>query len=106
MTAQTSQRIASRLGYGLGKIVRLVWFSQNRTLRLAKRLVLALVLLYFSADILSGIVSVAVFALAFGGGLWVLSSRISEPPSKRVEYGRGYGSQGYGYYKAGRRVDD
>lgn len=51
MTAQTSQGVASRLGYGLGQAARLVWCSQNRTLRWVKRLVVAAVLLYFSADI-------------------------------------------------------
>lgn len=54
MTAQTSQGVASRLGYGLGQAARLVWCSQNRTLRWVKRLVVAAVLLYFSADIFSG----------------------------------------------------
>ena len=55
MTAQTSQGVASRLGYGLGQAARLVWCSQNRTLRWVKRLVVAAVLLYFSADISAGL---------------------------------------------------
>lgn len=40
MTTHTTQGVASRLGYGLGVIVRAVWFSQNRTLRWVKRLAL------------------------------------------------------------------
>lgn len=107
MTTQTSQGVAGRLGYGLGQVVRLVWFSQNRTVRWVKRLALFAVAVCFSAKILSGITSVAVFTLIFGGVFWALKN--SEPVSSRrktIEYGSGYGPQGYGYYKAGRRVDD
>lgn len=105
MTAQTSQGVASRLGYGLGQAARLVWCSQNRTLRWVKRLVVAAVLLYFSADIFSGIISVAVFALVLGGGLWALNHRPT-PRRNQIEYGQCYGPDGYGYYVAGQRVDD
>tara|TARA_Y100000758_G_scaffold233580_1_gene170187 strand:+ start:750 stop:1196 length:447 start_codon:yes stop_codon:yes gene_type:complete len=105
MTAQTSQGVASRLGYGLGQAARLVWCSQNRTLRWVKRLVVAAVLLYFSADIFSGIISVAVFTLVLGGGLWALNHRPT-PRRNQIEYGQCYGPDGYGYYVAGQRVDD
>lgn len=85
MTARTSQGVANRLGYGLGQAARLVWCSQNRTLRWVKRLVVAAVLLYFSADIFSGIISVAVFTLVLGGGLWALNHRPT-PRRNQIEY--------------------
>ncbi len=47
MTTQTSQGVASRLGYGLGQVARLVWCSQSRMLRCVKRLAVAAVLLIF-----------------------------------------------------------
>lgn len=105
MTAKTSQGVAGRFGYGLGRVVRLVWCSQRRTVRWVKRLVVAAMLLYLSADIFSGIVSVAVFTIVFGGGLWALNNK---PTSRRnrIEYGQCYGPDGYGYYVAGQRVDD
>lgn len=46
MTTQTTQGVASRLGYALGVIVRAVWYSQNRTLRWVKRLALIAVAVY------------------------------------------------------------
>lgn len=46
MTTQTSQGVAGRIGYGLGMIVRLAWFSQNRTVRWVKRLALIAVAVY------------------------------------------------------------
>ena len=54
MTTQTSHRVAGRLGYGLGQVVRLVWFSQNRTLRWLKRLALIAVAVCFSASLFTG----------------------------------------------------
>ncbi|MCK3850527.1 hypothetical protein [Pseudomonas sp. W2Jun17] len=49
MTTQTSQGVASRLGYGLGQAVRLVWCSQNLTVRWVKRLALIAMAVYFGA---------------------------------------------------------
>lgn len=106
MTTRTTPGVASRLGYGLGVIVRAVWFSQNRTLRWVKRLALIAMALYFFAEILSGIVSVMLFTLIFGGVFWALKNSESFSSGKTIQYGNGYGPQGYGYYKAGRRVDD
>lgn len=105
MTVNTSQTVASRLGYSLGQIVRLVWFSQNRTLRWAKRLVLIAVVVIFSSQIISGIASVALFAIVFGVGLWALRNKPTLR-SNRTEYGQCYGPDGYGYYVAGQRVDE
>lgn len=107
MTTQTSQGVASRLGYGLGRVVRLVWFSQNRTVRWVKRLALIAVAVFFYSDILSVAVSVVLCVMCFGGVFWALKNSESvSSKRKTIEYGSGYGPQGYGYYKAGRRVDD
>lgn len=46
MTAYTSQTVASRLGYSLGRAVRIVWCSENRTLRWVKRLALIALAVY------------------------------------------------------------
>ncbi|MBW9235737.1 hypothetical protein I6U33_00155 [Pseudomonas carnis] len=73
MTAQTSQGVASRLGYGLGQVVRLVWCSENRTLRWVKRLALIAVTVYswvWLAHAFMAILTVGLMflALAVGGG--------------------------------------
>lgn len=46
MTTHTTQGVAGRLGYGLGQVVRLVWCSENRTVRWVKRLALIAVAVY------------------------------------------------------------
>lgn len=107
MTTHTTQGVASRLGYALGIIVRAFWFSQNRTLRWVKRLALIAVVIFFYSYILSVTFSVVLFTLIFGGVFWALKNSESVSSGRKtIEYGSGYGPQGYGYYKAGRRVDD
>lgn len=58
MTTYTSQGLASRLGYGLGRVVRFFLHDQNPTLRWVKRLVLMSVILLFSIPLFSWITSV------------------------------------------------
>ncbi|NNA97455.1 DUF3742 family protein [Pseudomonas gessardii] len=107
MITQTPQGVASRFGYGLGRVARFVLHDRNPVLRWVKRLALAAAVLYFSSDIFSVLASVAVLLLVFGGAFWLLSNSESSSSNKKtIDYGSGYGPQGYGYYKAGRRVDD
>ena len=110
MTTQTSQGVASRLGYGLGQAARLVWCSQSRTLRWVKRLAVALVLLYFSAGMFHWIASVFMGVLAtvlillaiVKGDFSILEGQRGAVES---EDGFRYGLSGYGQYSNGARID-
>lgn len=98
MTTHISQGVAGRLGYGLGQVVRLVWFSQNRTVRWVKRLALIAVAVYswvwlahaFMADLTVGLILLAVILGGFGP---------RQDVSKEV-LGVGWqdGPDGWGYY--------
>ena len=110
MTTQTSQGVASRLGYGLGQAVRLVWCSQSRTLRWVKRLAVALVLLYFSvgmfhwiASVFMGVLATVLILLAIvKGDFSILEGQRGAVES---EDGFRYGLSGYGQYSNGARID-
>ncbi|MDO9345543.1 MAG: hypothetical protein Q7T99_18925 [Pseudomonas sp.] len=81
MTTQASQGVASRLGYGLGQAVRLVWCSQNRTLRWVKRLVLIAVAVYslvWLAHAFMAILTVGLIFLALAVGRGSPSSLVSK----------------------------
>ncbi|MCQ4322634.1 MULTISPECIES: hypothetical protein [Pseudomonadaceae] len=99
MTTQTSQGVAGRLGYGLGQIVRLVWFSQNRTVRWVKRLALIAFAVYswvWLAHAFMAVLTVGLILLALAVGDF---SPRYEGGSKQV-FGVGWqdGPDGWGYY--------
>lgn len=95
MTVQTSQGVASRLGYGLGRFVRFFLLDQNPTLRWVKRFALASVLLYLSVGLLNGIVSMFMAVLTIGlillaliKGDFSMFKDIHKSDQKNAPYGR------------------
>lgn len=86
MTVNTSQTVASRLGYSLGRAVRAVWYSENRTLRWVKRLALIALAVYSwvwlaHAVIAALTVGLILLAVVLGGGLRpaVVSANVYKP---------------------------
>jgi hypothetical protein len=98
MTTHTTPGVASRLGYGLGVIVRAVWFSSNPTWRWVKRLALITFAAYswhwfahaFLAVLMAGFV-IAVVVVIF-------SSRRKETSNEVFGVGWQNGPDGWGYY--------
>lgn len=111
MTTHTTQGVASRLGYGLGVIVRVAWFSQNRTLRWVKRLALIAVAVFFSAGLFHWVASLLMAVLTAGLVLLALvkgdssSLKMSEDELSVQDDGFRYGLYGYGQYLNGVRTD-
>lgn len=106
MTTQTTQGLASRLGYGLGRCVYFCLNDTNVALRWIKRVVLAGLLLFvaftFDRGLISGlvtlfIVGICLVALMKGRSARALSDDqsmiLSHHPSVPRE-----GPDGYGYY--------
>jgi len=99
MTTQTSQGVASRLGYGLGQVVRLVWWSQNRTTRWVKRLALiALAVLFWTwlANAFIAVLTVGIIFLALMKG--AISPRHERGRKEGFVVGWQDGPDGWGYY--------
>jgi len=66
MTVQTSQGLASRLGYGLGRGVRFFLADENVVLRWTKRLVLFAVILFFSTAFFHWLAGAIMTIVSFG----------------------------------------
>lgn len=91
MTTQTSQGVAGRLGYGLGQIVRLVWFSQNRTVRWVKRLALIAFAVYswvWLAHAFMAVLTVGLILLALAVGDFSRLSGLGNSDDRDAPYGR------------------
>lgn len=99
MTTQTSHEVASRIGYCLGRVVRLVWFSQNRTVRWVKRLALIAVAVYswvWLAHAFMAVLTVGLISLALMKG--VISPRHERGTKEVSVVGWQNGPDGWGYY--------
>ncbi|TWR63100.1 hypothetical protein FIV41_03000 [Pseudomonas marginalis] len=91
MTTQTTQGVASRLGYALGVIVRAVWYSQNRTLRWVKRLALIAVAVYswvWLAHAFMAVLTVGLILLALAVGDFTRLSGLGSSDDRDAPYGR------------------
>lgn len=73
MTTQTSQGVAGRLGYGLGRGVRFFLYDQNSTLRWVKRLILVSMVMFLSLSLASWFVGAFMGLLTIGLVFFVLS---------------------------------
>jgi hypothetical protein len=107
MTTQTSQGVAGRLGYGLGQVVRLVWFSQNRTVRWVKRLALIALAVYswvWLAHAFMAVLTVGLILLALVKGDFSIL-KDSRDKDINEDDGYRYGLFGYGHYLNGARTD-
>jgi len=98
MTTQTSQGVASRLGYGLGRVVRLVWFSQSRTVRWVKRLALIAVAVYSWSWFVHAFLAVLTVGLVIAVVVVSFSSRREGASNEVVGVGWQNGPDGWGYY--------
>lgn len=91
MTTQTSHGVASRIGYGLGRVVRLVWFSQNCTVRWVKRLALIAVAVYswvWLAHAFMAVLTVGLILLALAVGDFSRLSGLGSSDDRDAPYGR------------------
>ncbi|NWA23906.1 hypothetical protein HX866_03285 [Pseudomonas gingeri] len=70
MTVQSSQGLASRLGYGLGRGVRFFLADENVVLRWTKRLVLFAAILFFSTVLFHWLAGAIMTMVSFGLILW------------------------------------
>ncbi|QUW66261.1 hypothetical protein KFQ04_01655 [Pseudomonas synxantha] len=99
MAANTSQTVASRLGYGLGQVVRLVWCSQNRTLRFAKRLAFIAFTVYSWVWLSHAVMAVLTTVLILiAVVLGAFSSRREGASPEVSAVGWQNGPDGWGYY--------
>lgn len=98
MTTHTTQGVASRLGYGLGVIVRALWFSSNLTLRWAKRLALIALVLYSWNWFAHAFFAVLTAGLVIAVVVVNLSSRRKRTPNEVFGVGWQNGPDGWGYY--------
>ncbi|HGM7974141.1 UNVERIFIED_CONTAM: hypothetical protein P3C85_11000 [Pseudomonas aeruginosa] len=108
MNAHTNKGIASRVGFGLGTLVRFCLHDRRPTVRCVKRVSLLVVLFVVLVQNFTWLASAFMILLSFGLMSLVLvkgNLDISKDNSQ-ISYGTGYGPEGYGYYRAGRRVDD
>lgn len=108
MNARTNKGIASRVGFGLGTLVRFCLHDRRPTVRCVKRVSLLVVLFVVLVQNFTWLASAFMTLLSFGLMSLVLvkgNLDISKDNSQ-ISYGTGYGPEGYGYYRAGRRVDD
>ncbi|AKE72078.1 TPA: hypothetical protein ACGJ7L_000937 [Pseudomonas aeruginosa] len=108
MNAHTNKGIASRVGFGLGTLVRFCLHDRRPTVRCVKRVSLLVVLFVVLVQNFTWLASAFMTLLSFGLMSLVLvkgNLDISKDNSQ-ISYGTGYGPEGYGYYRAGRRVDD
>lgn len=99
MTAYTSQTVASRLGYSLGRAVRIVWCSENRTLRWVKRLSLIALAVYswvWLAHALMAALTAVLIVIAVVLGAFSL--RREGASSEVSSVGWQNGPDGWGYY--------
>ncbi|MGP1842898.1 hypothetical protein, partial [Pseudomonas aeruginosa] len=106
--AHTNKGIASRVGFGLGTLVRFCLHDRRPTVRCVKRVSLLVVLFVVLVQNFTWLASAFMTLLSFGLMSLVLvkgNLDISKDNSQ-ISYGTGYGPEGYGYYRAGRRVDD
>ncbi|EPH0640865.1 hypothetical protein ACSYE6_30590 [Pseudomonas aeruginosa] len=108
MNAHTNKGFASRVGFGLGMLVRFCLHDRRPTVRCVKRVSLLVVLFVVLVQNFTWLASAFMTLLSFGLMSLVLvkgNLDISKDNSQ-ISYGTGYGPEGYGYYRAGRRVDD
>ncbi len=106
MTVHSSQGLASRLGFGLGRGVRFLLTDSNVALRWIKRTVLAGIALFFAVNFIHGVVVFFIIIMIFGALITVLmKSGASKPLSDDISKDwSGHpsvprdGPDGYGYY--------
>ncbi len=88
MTAYTSQTVASRLGYSLGRVVRFFMHDSNPLLRWSKRLALSTVLLVLSINLLSWLAGAVMGFLTIGFILFAMAKAdLAVYPGARSTYG-------------------
>lgn len=113
MITNTSQGVASRIGYGLGRCVRFCLHDQNPKVRWAKRLALMFLAVYFSADIFNFVGQIFIAVLTFSlillafvkGDASIFKDVHVEPHDLDNDDGYRYGLYGYGQYLNGARID-
>ncbi|HEP7885655.1 TPA: DUF3742 family protein [Pseudomonas aeruginosa] len=108
MNAHANKGFAARVGYALGSIVRFFLHDRRPVLRWVKRVSLFVALFIILVQNFTWLASAFMTLLSFGLMSLVLvkgNLDISKDNSQ-ISYGTGYGPEGYGYYRAGRRVDD
>lgn len=108
MEAHANKGFASRIGFGLGTFVRFCLHDRRPTVRCVKRVSLLVVLFVVLVQNFTWLASAFMILLSFGLMSLVLvkgNLDISKDNSQ-ISYGTGYGPEGYGYYRAGRKVDD
>lgn len=91
MTKHTTPGVASRLGYGLGVIVRAVWFSQNPKIRWIKRLALISIAVYSSvwlAHTFMAVLTVGLILLALVVGDFSRLRGLGNSEDRDAPYGR------------------
>lgn len=84
MTAYTSQTVASRLGYGLGRVVRFFLHDSNLVLRWFKRLTLLSVVLFFSVPLLNWIIGMLT-AVAFIATTTLIMAKVDNQETVNVQ---------------------
>ncbi|MCG0409277.1 hypothetical protein L4445_32415 [Pseudomonas aeruginosa] len=92
----------------MGSIVRFFLHDRRPVLRWVKRVSLFVALFIILVQNFTWLASAFMTLLSFGLMSLVLvkgNLDISKDNSQ-ISYGTGYGPEGYGYYRAGRRVDD
>ena len=111
MATQSSQGVAARLGYGLGRGVRFFLFDRRASLQTLKRIIFFGMLLFCFFQVFSWFIGASLSIVSFGLILLALAKgdfSTLEKQSKGAydeEDGYRYGLFGYGYYVNGVRTD-
>lgn len=108
MNAHANKGFAARVGHALGSLVRFCLYDRRPVVRWVKRVSLLVVLFVVFAQNLTWLASTFMTFLSFGlMGLVLVKGNLDiSKGNSQISYGTGYGPEGYGYYRAGRKVDD
>ncbi|HHZ9516232.1 TPA: hypothetical protein ACWMKH_004835 [Pseudomonas aeruginosa] len=108
MEAHAYKGFASRIGFGLGTFVCFCLHDRRPVVRWIKRACLVVVLFVILVQNFTWLASAFMTLLSFGliGLVLVKGNLDISKGNSQISYGTGYGPEGYGYYRAGRKVDD
>lgn len=112
MTTHTTQGVASRMGYGLGRVARFLLYDRNPVLRWVKRGALVVAAVFFSAEILNwighifmAVLTIGLILFAIVKGDFSLHHLGQQDDSVSQDDGFRFGLFGYGQYLNGARID-
>ncbi|MGV8259666.1 hypothetical protein [Pseudomonas aeruginosa] len=116
MDAHANKGFASRIGFGLGTLVRFCLHDRRPAVRWVKRTCLVVVLFVIFAQNFTWLASAFMTLMSFGligfalvkGDVKLMSANRDEDKASLFDHDNGYrdGLSGYGHYINGMRVDE